>query len=103
MFGSIRDLQIDKYGKGRDYATEFIGKSGKRYSPDFVKVAEAYGCYAERLENPRELKDALSNCIESGKPALIEVMIPTEHPYSEGISSGYWDVPIPDYLRRPRK
>jgi acetolactate synthase-1/2/3 large subunit len=100
MFGSIRDLQIDKYGKGRDYATEFIDKSGKRYSPDFVKVAEAYGCHAERLEKPGKLKDALNNSIESGKPALIEVMIPTEHPYSEGISSGYWDVPIPDHLRK---
>jgi len=103
MFGSIRDLQIDKYGKGRDYATEFIDKSGKRYTPDFVKVAEAYGCYGERIGKPEELKSALKNSIESGKPSLIEVMIPVEHPYSEGLSSGWWDVPIPEYLRKRQR
>jgi thiamine pyrophosphate-dependent acetolactate synthase large subunit-like protein len=70
------------------------------YSPDFAKVAEAYGCHAEKLDKPGELKDALSNCIESGKPSVIEAMVPTEYPYSEGISSGYWDVPIPEYLRK---
>jgi acetolactate synthase-1/2/3 large subunit len=103
MFGSIRDLQIDKYGKGRDYATEFIDKSGKRYSPDFVKVAEAYGCHAERVEKPGELKDALTNSMESGKPSVIEAMVAVEHPYSEGLGSGWWDVPIPEYLRKTRK
>jgi acetolactate synthase-1/2/3 large subunit len=103
MFGSIRDLQIDKYGKGREYATEFIDRSGKRYTPDFVKVAEAYGCHAERIEKPGELKDVLKNSIESGKPSLIEVMVPVEHPYSEGVSSGWWDVPIPEYLQKRQR
>jgi acetolactate synthase-1/2/3 large subunit len=102
MFGSIRDLQIDKYGKGREYATEFIDRSGKRYTPDFVKIAEAYGCHAERVEKQGELKDALKNSMKSGKPSVIETMIATEYPYSEGVSSGYWDVPIPDYLRKPK-
>jgi len=103
MFGSIRDLQIDKYGKGRDYATEFLDRSGERYTPDFAKIAEAYKCHSERVEKPGELKNAIKNCIESGKPSLIETMITIEHPYSEGLSSGYWDVPIPEYLRRPKK
>jgi acetolactate synthase-1/2/3 large subunit len=103
MFGSIRDLQIDKYGKGRDYATEFIDKSGKRYTPDFMKIAEAYGCHAERVEKPEELKDALRNSMNSGKPSVIEAMVTAEHPYSEGVSSGWWDVPIPEYLRKPKR
>ncbi|WXG44990.1 MAG: thiamine pyrophosphate-binding protein [Promethearchaeati archaeon SRVP18_Atabeyarchaeia-1] len=103
MFGSIRDLQIDKYGKGRDYATEFIDKSGKRYTPDFMKISEAYGCHAERVEKPGELKDALRNSVESGKPSVIEAMVAVEHPYSEGLSSGWWDVPVPEYLHKPRK
>ncbi|WXG47633.1 MAG: thiamine pyrophosphate-binding protein [Candidatus Atabeyarchaeum deiterrae] len=102
MFGSIRDLQIDKYGKGRDYATEFIDRSGERYTPDFAKVAEAYKCHAERVEKPGELKVAIKNCIDSGKPSLIETMIPIEHPYSEGLGSGWWDVPIPEYLRKSK-
>jgi acetolactate synthase-1/2/3 large subunit len=103
MFGSIRDLQIDKFGKGRDYATEFIDKSGKRYTPDFVKIAEAYGCNAERVEKPGELKNAIKESMESGKPSVIEAMVAIEHPYSEGLSTGWWDVPIPEYLHRPNK
>jgi acetolactate synthase-1/2/3 large subunit len=102
MFGSIRDLQIDKFGKGREYATEFIDKSGKRYTPDFVKVAEGYGCNAEKVEKPGDLKDALKNSLESGKPSVIETIVAIEHPYSEGLGTGWWDVPIPEYLRKPR-
>jgi len=98
---SIRDLQISVYGKGRVYATEFIReKTGERYSPDFVKLAEAYGCYAEHVEKPDDVKNALGNAFKAGKPAVLEVMTAYEHPYSEGATTGWWDVPIPTYLRR---
>jgi acetolactate synthase-1/2/3 large subunit len=57
----------------------------KRYSntglgalPDFVKLAEAFGCYGERVEKPEELKDALHNAFESGKPAVIDMIVGTE-------------------------
>jgi acetolactate synthase-1/2/3 large subunit len=57
----------------------------KRYShtglgstPDFVKLAEAFGCYGERVEKPEELKDALHNAFESGKPAVIDMIVGKE-------------------------
>jgi acetolactate synthase-1/2/3 large subunit len=57
----------------------------KRYSntglgstPDFVKLAEAFGCYGERVEKPEALKDALHNAFESGKPAVIDMIVGKE-------------------------
>ena len=47
---SIRDLQIDVVGKDRAFATEFRNTKGELYSPDFVKMAESFGCYSERAE-----------------------------------------------------
>jgi acetolactate synthase-1/2/3 large subunit len=54
----------------------------KRYSntglgmtPDFVKLVEAFGGYGERVEKPEELKDALHNAFESGKPAVIDMIV----------------------------
>ncbi len=57
----------------------------KRYShtnlgvtPDFVKLGEAFGCYAERVEKPEELKSALKNAFESGKPAVLDIIVGRE-------------------------
>lgn len=52
--------------------------TGLGTSPDFVKLAEAFGCYGERVEKPEELKDALHNAFESGKPAVIDMIVGTE-------------------------
>jgi hypothetical protein len=42
----------------------------------------------------------LKRAFDSGKPALIEVPVQYEYPISEGKSTGWWDVPVPAYLRR---
>jgi len=98
---SIRDLQIDVYGKERSYATEFRSdKTGKLYNPSFTKLAEAFGCHSEFVEKPEEVASALKCAFESGKPAVIEVPVQYEHPWSEGKTFGWWDVPIPAYLRK---
>ena len=52
--------------------------TGLGSSPDFVKLAEAFGCYGERVEKPEELKDALHNAFESGKPAVIDMIVGNE-------------------------
>nr|WP_239442953.1 biosynthetic-type acetolactate synthase large subunit [Gordonibacter sp. An230] len=55
---------------------------GERYSstlldacPDFVKLAEAYGWRAERVERPDEVDAALARMLESGGPYLLDVAI----------------------------
>ena len=46
--------------------------------PDFVKIAEANGCYGERAEAPSNIKPALERALkanEDGKPAVIEFIV----------------------------
>jgi len=57
----------------------------KRYShtnlgitPDFIRLGEAFGCYAERVEKPEDLKATLENAFESGKPAVIDMIVGKE-------------------------
>ena len=47
-------------------------------SPDFVKLAEAFGVVGERVERPGELRETLANALNSGEPTLIDVTIDPE-------------------------
>jgi len=49
--------------------------TGLGTTPDFVKLAEAFGCYGERVEKPEDLKDVLNSAFESGKPAVIDMIV----------------------------
>jgi acetolactate synthase-1/2/3 large subunit len=99
---AIKDLQMDAYGEDRGYACDFE-KDGKPYSPDFKKVAEAFGCHAERATKPEQIRPALKRALKSGKPALIEVTVNRKFPHSGSPAAGWWDVPIPTYLKDRRK
>lgn len=44
-------------------------------TPDFVKLAEAFGVDAYRVEKPGEVQETLKNAINSGEPALIDITI----------------------------
>ncbi len=62
---------------------------GKRYShsysealPDFVKMAEAFGCVGLRAEKPSELDDKIKEMIEVKKPVLFDCRVdPAENCY----------------------
>jgi acetolactate synthase-1/2/3 large subunit len=43
--------------------------------PDFVKLAEAFGVNAYRVEKPGEMKETLNEALKSGEPTLIDVII----------------------------
>jgi acetolactate synthase-1/2/3 large subunit len=97
---SIRDHQIRQHGMERTIATEFIDKKGKLYSPDFVKLAEAYRCYGEKVERPEDVKPALRRAFDSGKPAIVEAIVARKFPVSGAKGYRVWDLaPIPSYLR----
>ncbi len=99
---SIKDLQMAAFGKDRAYATDFE-KGGKPYTPDFRKVAEAFGCHAERAEKAAQIRPALKRALASGKPAVVEVIVNRQYPHTGSPAVGWWDVPIPTYLRAQRK
>ena len=47
-------------------------------APNYLKVAEAFGAYGERLEDPGEIEPALNRAFEqitSGKSALLDVIV----------------------------
>ncbi len=67
--GLIRQNQ--KYAYGYEYAVEMA--ENQDYI-DYVKVAEGFGCYSERVFDPNEIKAALKRAQESGKPAVIDIV-----------------------------
>ncbi len=72
--GSIRDIQQYRFGE-RFLATEFA------LQPDFAKIAEACGCYGERIEDPAEVDAALARSLEAnerGLPAVLDFVVARE-------------------------
>jgi acetolactate synthase-1/2/3 large subunit len=100
---SIKDLQTAAYGADRTFATDFVKQDGSIYSPDFKTIAEAFGCFAQKIDNGDDVKPALQKAFNSGKPSVIEVIVERDFPFSGGKVAGWWDVPIPTYLRERRE
>lgn len=42
---------------------------------DWVKLAEAFGAYAERVEQPGEIRAAFARVAACGRPALIDIIV----------------------------
>ena len=66
-FGMIKNAQDSAFAKryiGVDFADV-------RYD----KMAEAAGWYGERVEDPKDLTPALKRAVDSGKPALLDVIV----------------------------
>ena len=93
---AIKDLQQDVLGSGGTFGNDWE-KDGEIYSPDFIKIAEAFGVYAQNVWQKEEMKTALANALQANRPALIHVDVCREYPYSGGKAFGWWDVPIPAY------
>lgn len=69
--GSIWDIQRHKYDN-RIIDTAFA------FQPDFTKIAEACGCYGERVEKAGDLAAAMRRAIEHngrGIPAVLDVAV----------------------------
>ncbi|MEM0343910.1 MAG: biosynthetic-type acetolactate synthase large subunit [Thermoplasmata archaeon] len=69
--GMVKQWQKLFYGS-RYMATKFAG------SPDFVKLAEAYGAEAIRVERHSELAEAITRAARSEVPILLDVMVDPE-------------------------
>jgi acetolactate synthase-1/2/3 large subunit len=100
---AIKDLQQAAFGENRGYGTAFEDKDGNTYSPDFAKIGEAFGCYAEKISKKEEIIPALERASKSGKPAVIEILVNRNYPFTGSPACGWWDVPRPTYLTERRK
>ena len=74
----------------------------KRYSfteladnPDFVKLADAYGWRARRVEKPEDVDAALDEMLASEEPFLLDVMIPRDQTVYPMVAPG---APIDDII-----
>lgn len=97
---SIRDLQIECYGKERAYGTTFMDFNTREfYNPDFVKLAESFGAFGIKVGDVGTLGDAIKEAKKSGKTSVIEVSITNEYPKSGGTYLGFADFPVPWYIK----
>jgi acetolactate synthase-1/2/3 large subunit len=98
---AIKDLQADMLGEkgvfGNDWESD-----GRIYTPDFHAIAEAFGVDSQKISRLDQIADAVEKALSVGGPAFIEVEVCREQPYSGGKSFGWWDVPIPAYLKDRR-
>ncbi|MBU7013225.1 MAG: thiamine pyrophosphate-binding protein [Theionarchaea archaeon] len=44
----------------------------------YDRIAEAMGCYGERIQSPDEVTPALQRAVDSGKPALLDVVVDSD-------------------------
>lgn len=64
-------------------------------NPDFVKLADAYGWRARRIERPEEIDAALDEMLASDEPYLLDVMIPAQQTVYPMVAPG---APIDDII-----
>jgi acetolactate synthase-1/2/3 large subunit len=65
--GNERAFQQEHYG-GRLYAVDYK-------NPDFGALARVFGAHGEQVTRPRDLEGAIQRALDSGKPAVIDVII----------------------------
>jgi acetolactate synthase-1/2/3 large subunit len=99
---AIRDLQAAVYGQERAIGAEFL-QEGAPITPDLMALALAFGCHAERVSAPGEVRPALERALAADAPAVVEVMVERDYPLSGSPAVGWWDVPVPAYLEEQRE
>ena len=100
---SIRDLQLSVYGEGRAIAAEFSNGPIHAPEPDIAAIARGFGVDAVRAEDEAAVRAAVDGALKAGAPTVIHVPVRRDYPASTGITSGWWDVPIPASLGQRRR
>ncbi|MCL4465892.1 MAG: thiamine pyrophosphate-binding protein [Chloroflexi bacterium] len=87
-FGAIGDIQKHHFGRG--VGCEFSrADTGEIYSLDFAAIARACGAEGHRVIGPDELRPALVQALEAGRPYVLDVVVERNAQYQP---TGYWDV-----------
>lgn len=67
--------QNQKYALSFRYAVD-LWYDG--YKPDVVNVSQGFGCHAERVQHPDEIRLTLQRAVDSGKPSVIDIIVDQE-------------------------
>lgn len=99
-YGSIRGQQATFFGADREIATRFRNDAtGDLYSTDISGIGRAMGAEGMRIDDPRDVAEALRAAIESGRPTVLDVRVDSS---AGAPATGSWDLPPlagpnPDY------
>ncbi len=88
-YAAMQGMHLQMYPSGIAVDTDVFHGTHIN-APDFTKVAEAFGAYGERVEDPEKLQQALKNGLDAvagGRTAIINVMI-SETPELRGGQDG---------------
>jgi acetolactate synthase I/II/III large subunit len=85
----------------RHIGTEFNRPDGTAYSPDFKALGAAFGLESFRVDDPAQLESTYRKAFDSQAPALVE--IPTDRDAAGPWVPGWWDFPVPGYIRDERQ
>lgn len=81
--------QAEKYGYDMNYEVS-IWYDGENKMIDFVKFADAFGAYGERVEKPDDIRPAIMRALErmekTRKPAILDIVVERETDCSMGTS-----------------
>jgi len=75
--------QNQKYAYGYEHGVCLCYQEGLI---DFVKFAESFGAYGERVERPEEIRPAFERAVKCGKPAVLDIIVERETDASMGKS-----------------
>ncbi len=98
---SIRDLQMAAYGEETAFATDFM-KRDAEYSPPLAEIAQSFGCHGQCISRADEIEPAVRAALQAEGPAVIEILVNRQFPYTGTPAVGWWDVPVPGYLTERR-
>ena len=56
---------------------------------DYVAIARGFGCYAEKIKDPKDIKKALQRAIDSKKPSVLDIKIAFETPVATLVLGQY--------------
>ena len=86
--------------QGRHVGSEFNkdGGNGEPYTADLSMLAKSFGIPSWRITEADDLEPALRAALDSGGPALVEVM--TSRDAAGPFADGWWDFPSPAYYEK---
>lgn len=88
-YAAMQGMHLQMYPKGIAVDTDVFHGTHIN-APDFTKIAEAFGAYGERVDDPKQVQQALKNglkALDEGRSAIINVVL-AETPKLRGGQDG---------------
>jgi acetolactate synthase-1/2/3 large subunit len=85
----------------RSIGSEFIiERTGELYSPDYAKIAEAFGAMGETVERPEKIRPALEKALAAEKPYVVDVRVDKDVGFNQLVSTkSSWEFFWPTWRR----